>query len=315
MRRLAAFLVVCFVGACLLTARAAEFHLTNGEIVRGEPASFTDDGVVVRLDLGGFSPRIGWGKLTQETLKQLAENPEAAPFVEPYIEVPPEVREREREKRREIIVREPERVELPEDSPSFFASLLNPLGFFILGVLYLGNLYAGAEVARFRGRPVPLVVAVSAVLPILGPIIFALMPPAEGRAYEPAPEAVAAEETGAAAPPPVPGAAGALGLAAAQGAKGGVANPAYAQVYNRQNTSFDRRFFETKFTGFFRVVPADAEKDLVLVVKGAKAEYIAKRISRISANEMHLQLQRGNEVSIPFGEIVEVSVRHKDAKG
>lgn len=314
MRRLAAFLVVCFVGACLFTAQAAQFHLTNGEIIRGEPSSFNDDGLVVRLDLGGFSPRIGWGKLTQDTLKMLAENPEAAPFVEPYIEVPPEVREREREKRREIIVREPERVELPENTPGFFASLLNPLGLFILGALYLANLYAAVEVARFRGRPIPLVVGLSIILPVLGPIIFVLMPSAEGQAYQPAPEAASPEDAPA-GPPPVPGAAGGLGLAAAQaGGKASSANPAYAQVYNRQNTAFDRRFFETKFTGFFRVVPADAEKDLVLVVKGAKAEYIAKRISRISASEMHLQLQRGNEVSIPFGEIVEVSVRHKDAK-
>ena len=313
MRRLAAFVAICLVWTISLSVQAAEFHLTNGEIVRGEPSSFTDDGLVVRLDLGGFSPRIGWGKLTQETLKQLAEIPEARPFVEPYIEVPPEVKEREREKRREIHVREPERVELPEGEPGFFASLGNPLGLFILGVLYLGNLYAGLEVARFRGRSVPLVVGVSAILPILGPIIFALMPAADRPAYEAPPEA-APEETQAAAPAAA-GAAGGLGLAAAQGGKSAAAaNPAYGQVYTRQNTSFDRRFFETKFTGFFRVVPADAEKDLVLVVKGAKAEYIAKRISRISASEMHMQLQRGNEVSIPFGEVVEVSVRHKDAK-
>jgi hypothetical protein len=86
-------------------------------------------------------------------------------------------------------------------------------------------------------------------------------------------------------------------------------------VYNRSNTTFDRRFFETKFTGFFRVVPAENEKDLVLVVKAAKSEYIARRISRISMGEMHLQLQRGGtEVSVPFGEIMEVSVRNKDAK-
>ena len=313
MRRLAVFVIGCFVWAVLATTQAAEFRLNNGEIVRGEAASFTDDGLVVRLDLGGFSPRIGWGKLTQETLKQLLEIPDAAPFVEPYIEIPPEVKARERAKRREIVIREPDRVDLPEESPRFLASLGSPIGLFILGVLYLGNLYAAVAVAQFRGRPVALVVGVSAILPVLGPIIFALLPAVGDTGYAPAPEALEPEEAPVAAAAPA-GAAGGLGLAAAQGAKGTGGNAAYSQVYNRQNSTFDRRFFETKFTGFFRVVPADAEKDLVLVVKGAKAEYVAKRISRISGTEMHLQLQRGNEVSIPFGEIVEVSVRHKDAK-
>jgi hypothetical protein len=106
-----------------------------------------------------------------------------------------------------------------------------------------------------------------------------------------------------------------LGLAGGAAAAGKpAANPAYSQVYNRSNTTFERRFFETKFTGFFRVVPADPEKDLVLVVKTPKQEIVATRVSRISASEIHLQLQRGSEASVTFGEITEVSVRPKGAK-
>jgi hypothetical protein len=96
--------------------------------------------------------------------------------------------------------------------------------------------------------------------------------------------------------------------------KGPEKKGAEAQVFNRTDTTFDRRFFETKFTGFFRVVPADP--DMVLVVKTAKNEYVARRISRISGNEVHLQLLRGNtEVGVAYGEIAQVQVRHKDAKG
>ena len=106
-----------------------------------------------------------------------------------------------------------------------------------------------------------------------------------------------------------------LGLAGTGGPAGkAAANPAYSQVYNRSNTTFDRRFFETKFTGFFRVVPADPEKDLVIVIKTPKQEMLATRVSRISASEIHLQLQRGTEASVGFGEITEVSVRPKGAK-
>ena len=58
-------------------AFGAEYKLTNGDIHRGEASSFNDDGLVVRLDIGGFSQRIPWGRLTQETLKELEASAEA----------------------------------------------------------------------------------------------------------------------------------------------------------------------------------------------------------------------------------------------
>ena len=65
------------------------------------------------------------------------------------------------------------------------------------------------------------------------------------------------------------------------------------------------------------MIPSETEKDLVLVVKAVRGEYVGKRISRISMNEMHMQLQSGNasaEVMVPFVEIQSVQIRHKDAK-
>jgi hypothetical protein len=303
----------------LVSAFGAEFRLTNNDVFTGQAASFNDDGLVIRLDLGGFSPRIPWGKLTQETLKQLAENPEAKDFVEPYIEIPVEVKEAEKQKKKEIRITEPEKVPHAPGKIGFFAAMANPLGFALLGIIYIANLYAAAQVARFKGRPIALVVGVSAIAPILGPILFALLP---GPGYVP-PEAAAPEASQAPAegvnpmqqalPSGMQGSG--LGLAGGGAAPGKTAaNPAYSQVYNRTNTTFDRRFFETKFTGFFRVVPADPEKDLVLVIKTPKQEILATRVSRISANEIHLQLQRGTEANVPFGEITEVSVRPRSAK-
>ncbi|MGV3773361.1 MAG: hypothetical protein ACO1QB_10705 [Verrucomicrobiales bacterium] len=298
-------------------ASAAEFRLTNGDIIRGEPASFNDDGMVVRLEVGGFSPRIGWGKFTQESLKLLQENPQAARFVEPFIEIPPEIKEKQREKKREIFVKDPPRVENPEGKPRFFSSLASGApGLMLLGLLYLANLYAAFEIAKFRNRPIPLVVGVSAILPVLGPLLFLAIPASHASGSD-----MVYDEAPSSAPEPTnPLAADSkmqsgLSVAAHAGAKAGSSNPAYNQVYNKSNSTFDRRFFEGKFSGFFRTIPADAEKDLTLVVKTPKAEYIAKRVSRISTTEMHLQLQRGGtEVSVPFSEITEVSVKHKDAK-
>ncbi|HEY2081346.1 MAG TPA: hypothetical protein VGI88_01070, partial [Verrucomicrobiae bacterium] len=88
------------------------------------------------------------------------------------------------------------------------------------------------------------------------------------------------------------------------------------QVFQRGAFMFNRRFFETKFPGFFGVVRRDAEKDMLLVIKAARGEFIAERISRISANDLHAQIRTGHvseEVTIPFTEIQEVKLKHKDS--
>ncbi len=313
------FWKLVFLFAALIFATkcgAAEFKLLNGDVIKGEGSSFNDNGVIIRLELGGFSQRIGYGKFTQETLRDLAQTPAAKKFVEPFIEIPQEEKaQKAKAIKKAIVIREPNKIPLYTGRPSLASAFFTPVGLLLLLALYAANLYAAYEISHFRARPVPVVVGASAILPIIAPVAFLAMPPgerafAEAETPAEAPAPIQADAKGGTAP------ASGLGLAAghdAAAAKG--ANPAYAQVYNRTNTSFDRRFFETKFTGFFRVVPAEAEKDLVLVIKAAKNEYIAKRITRISMIELHLALQRGNtEVNVPFGEIVEVSVRHKDAK-
>jgi len=313
--------VVCTLLALWLgvsSAFAAEYKLSNGDVYTGQAASFNDDGIIVRLDLGGFSPRVPWGKLSQETLKQLVEVPEAKEFAEPYIEIPIEVKERQREAKKEIRIAEPPKVPHAAERTGFFAAMANPLGYALLGIIYIANLWAAVQIARWKARPIALVVGVSAVAPILGPILFSLIPPADYVPAEAPPQEAPAAETGVnpmqqALPSGMQ--ASSLGLAGGgAAAPKAVANPAYSQVYSRTNTTFDRRFFETKFTGFFRVAPAEPEKDLVIVVKTPKQEYVAARVSRISASEIHFQMQRGNEASVAFGEITEVSVRPKGAK-
>jgi hypothetical protein len=107
--------------------------------------------------------------------------------------------------------------------------------------------------------------------------------------------------------------AGGLTLAAAPKGEGAPGAPE-THVYNRGEYTFNRRFFETKFPGFFRVVPSEAEKDLVIAIKAIRGEYVGKRISRIASNEMHIQALSGAEVMVPFAEITQVQIRHKDAK-
>jgi len=87
-------------------------------------------------------------------------------------------------------------------------------------------------------------------------------------------------------------------------------------VFARGKFTFNRRFIETKFSGFFGVVRREAEKDLLLTVKAARDEYLVNRISRITGNEMHVEVRKGGasqEVVIPFAEISEMKLKHKDA--
>src|SRR5262249_26470265 len=87
-------------------------------------------------------------------------------------------------------------------------------------------------------------------------------------------------------------------------------------VYHRGQTTFNRRFFETKFSGFLRMVPGEAEKDMVIYIKSTRGEHVGNRLTRILPNELYLQVHRGGataDVIVPFTEIYEVQVRPKDA--
>jgi len=106
--------------------------------------------------------------------------------------------------------------------------------------------------------------------------------------------------------------------AAAPGEAGAPAQPSLpqTQTFCRGQFTFNRRFIETKFPGFFGMTRRDADKDMVLVVKASRGEYIAHRISRIAANDFHLEVHARHttqEIMIPFQEIKEIQLKHKDA--
>ncbi len=296
--------VLSFCLWLVVMGHAEDFKLANGRVIKGEAASFTGDGLVIKQEVGGFSERIPWTQFPQETLVMLANNPKAVEFVEPFIEVPPQ----EMTKGEEIVVKPVPRVELP-DKKGGMAAWTAPGGLAILVVLFLANLYAAYEVAVFRGRPAALVCGVSVVLPILGPIIFLALP-AEG---QPMDETAPVEHAPAEAAAPQKAGGGGLSVAAGHGGAKAPSSLA-GSVFKRGDTTFNRRFFETQFSPFFRMVPGEAERDLVLVFKTGKHEFVGKRISRIAANDLHLQLLIGGEAQIAFGDIGEVKVRHKDQK-
>jgi hypothetical protein len=112
---------------------------------------------------GRVSERYSWSKFSQDALKELAQDPKAKDFAEPFIEIPPEARPRPQPK--PVVLKDVTRVELPAGRTRFFSSFTAPMGLLILAVLYTANLLAAYEIARFRNRPVAVVCGLAALLP------------------------------------------------------------------------------------------------------------------------------------------------------
>ena len=320
-------LSVCLCG-WLITAKADTYQLTDGTTINGDIISFNDDGVTFHTADDKYTDRIPWTQFTQDSLKNLAKNPKIAPLAEPFVETPPPA-----PSQTHVTVHNVTRLQLPSKGSVLGGLATSSIGVILLLLVYAANIYAGFEVAVFRARPPAVVIATAALLPILGPIIFlsmpTVMPPGATQedmqmATGAPPEAIAPANVPADAPPGTsPGAKPAEGEAApatglhlsATEWKAATAIPE-TQTFQRGQFTFNRRFFETKFSNFFSMTRHGADKDMVLVVKTPKAQYLVERVSRIAANDVHLEVVAGaarQEVMVPFGEIQEIQLKHKDA--
>src|SRR5262249_17252024 len=223
----------------------------------------------------------------------------------------------------EINLKQPPRLERPARQSLFGAIFSSGLGVFLMITLYASTIYAAYEVAIFRAQSPALICGLAAIpfLGVLAPIAF-LAVPTKVKAAEPAiegpgepsraPAAAAEEEIN---PMHAEGAVHPTGLRLAPAEQAKASLPETI-TYKRGQFTLNRRFFETKFPGFFGVVRRETERDLVLVIKANRGEYHAQRISRIAANDLHVLVQRGQgteEILIPFQEIQEIQVKHKDA--
>jgi hypothetical protein len=219
-------------------------------------------------------------------------------------------------KRKELVVAPITPPARPTRNLGIFALFGSPVGWVILLVLYGANLFAAYEVALYRFQR-PATVCGLAAIPLFGvlsPIIYLAMPPnlkaAEAAAAPTAPSDGEAAPLSA-APLAMPG-------ASAESAPAAAPQPALPEpiVFSRGEYLFNRRFFETRFAGFFRVIPTDAEKDLVLLIKASRGEFVGRRITHATPSELTLQVfnkeATADEV-IPFVEILEVQIRHKDS--
>ncbi len=315
------YLIAGLIVLLAVNVRGDTYKLSTGETLNGEVLATTanDQGVQIKVGEGEYQ-KVPWASFAQEDLKTFARNQRMQPFVEPFIEPDPTAKI----KKTEVNIKQPPRFERPAKQSLVGAMFSSSVGIFVLLVLYGANIYAGYEVSIFRAQPPMLVCGLSAI-PVLGfaaPIVFLSMA-TKMEPSAPAVETVPAEEAleGAAAadddvnPMHADGAQhpASLKLADAQPEKG-KSNLPETVKFQRGQFTFNRRFFETKFPGFFGVVKREADKDMVLVIKSARGEYIGERISRIAANDLHLQVHKGHateEVMIPFQDIQEIRLQHR----
>lgn len=127
-------------------AGAETLHLADGQTVSGEMVSLDDKGIVLKQPDGSYGERIPWTKLSQADLKELQQNPRAAQFVEPFIEVT----QADKMSKTEIDIKEVARLPRPTGHSLIAAMFTSAIGIFTLFLLYAGNIYAAYEISVFR---------------------------------------------------------------------------------------------------------------------------------------------------------------------
>lgn len=316
-------------------ALAAEtLTLADGTSVTGDIVKSDDGGVMVHTSEDAYT-NLPWAQFSQDSLRQLAQTPKYRNFVEPFIEPTTA----ERPPKPEIKVNAVSRMVLPAH-PSLIGGLFeSSLGLFILLVVYGTNLYAAYEIAVVRGKAVPLVMAVAAVLPVAGPIIFLCQPVQSDAAEEAAPTEPAANggapataaasaaapvagsrppssqaATGAGAPPassaPSSAASGDIQVVPTWQTEPEVKKPE-AQVFARGKFTLNRRFIETRFAPFIGEPKGEA-KTFSMQIKTAKATIAVESIKQIAALEAILETPNG-QVAVPYTDIQEIKLIPKTA--
>jgi hypothetical protein len=318
-RRWAAVLVLLALAVGTYSARAQQsYPLLSGEVLSGDPVHFNAQGVVIKRSDGSFAPRMAWTNFTEAGLKELGKDARAKPFVDQFLEAE---EDEQSDKRAEtaITVKPVPRLERANLKAGFGALFTSPLSIVLLILFWGANIYAGFEIALFRNYPWPLVCGIAAVVPIIGPVLFLCLP-----TYIPALQDEESAEAQYAGQAEIP-AAEVPAAAAAEGAPGHGhgAPPAPAAptgpphvVFKRGQTTFNRRFFETKLANFLRVTPTEADKDMVLYIKSSRGDHTGNRITRVTPNDLTLHVVKAGasqDITIPFTEISEVHVKHKDA--
>jgi len=281
--------------AAAATVGAENVILTDGAKLSGEIIHVDDNGLILRLPGDVYkATNLAWLQFSQDTLKQLADDPKTKIYATPFI-APTNAPE--------IKVNPVARLTQPEH-PSLFGGLAeSSVGLFILLVLYAANLYAGYEVAVVHGRPIALVMGLSAVLPVMGPIIFLALP---GKLETPEEETTASDDA-------VPEANLPEDIQIAESSWKQAEKPhAEPQIFTRGKYIFNKRFIETRFAAFIGDAAARTEGVFTMEVATTQERLIIVRILQISPEEAVFHTVQRGQVIMPLADIQEIKLIPKN---
>ncbi len=285
-----------WLGLHLGAIGAESLTLVDGATLSGDIVKFDDNGLLLRVS-GEVYTNIPWGRLSQASLKQLTANPKLKPLVEVFIEPDPS----QRPPPKEIKINPVTRLTIPEH-PSLLGGLVgSPVGLGILLVLYLANLFAAFEVAVFRARSPGQVIGISALLPIIGPVVFLAMPM---KMDAPAAAEGEGDPAGANAKPEDE-----IKIVDASW-KQEEKKEAKPQVFARGKFTFNKRFIETKFAGFIGTLKGEGTT-FTMEVRTTKQLFPVTRIAQVTATEVIFETGQSGQVIVPFADIQEVTLTPK----
>jgi hypothetical protein len=292
------FIFSLWLGVALWVPAEETLTMMDGASVAGTIVKFDDNGLLLRT-AGDVYTNLPWARFSQEALKQLAVNPKIRPMVEVFIE--PD--QSQRPAKPEINVKPVTRLELPKDASLFGGLVKSPVGWFMILVLYAANLYAGFEVSVIRARSALQVIGISAVAPLIGPIVFLIMPikveaPPEDLAtdgHKPG-QAVRSQEE--------------ILISEASWKK--EEKKPEAQVFTRGKFTFNKRFVETKFAGYLGEPKGDA-KNFTMHLKATQGQFTIIRIAQVGATDVGFETVERGSVTVPLADILEIKLVPKPA--
>ncbi len=299
--------LICCAG--LLPVAAATYTFEDGSTVIGEllMSTASDAGVKIRQGDNTYKD-VTWGAFSQNDLKAFAKDQKLAEFVEPFIVVTAE----DKAKLTEVNIKEVKRLTRPPKGSVIGSLFGSGLGWVLVLLVLAANIYAGYEIAIFRARNAWLVAGLAAI-PFAGfvsNIVWLSLPTHIVKEPEPTPEELADIE--AHRPEFKVPLAGEIEAAQAA-AEGRDLSVPRDEVFARGKFTFNKRFFETRFADFFGAVRRGEQKFQFMVIKTAKAQIVADRITRVTATDLHVNAIRGasGEVGVNFGDLQEVRLAAK----
>lgn len=285
--------------SCLILAatgsRAETITLTDGATLSGDILRFDDNGLMLRLQDNSYT-NLEWSQFSQDSLKELSQNAKIAPLVEPFIEPT----EPQHPAQAQITVNPVKRMIRPANPSLIGGLVMSPVGLIILLVLYAANLFAAYEIALFKLRKPAEVMGLSAIVPLIGPVIFLMMP------EKPAPPATEEPMEAVMAP------AGTVGnpqveipiLEHTHKAEEKKPEP---QVFARGKFTLNKRFVETKFAGFIGQPKGDA-LHFNMELKTSKEQFAVDRLLQVTMTEVVLETVQRKQVTVLLTDIQEIKL-------